>query len=224
MTRNKKYEAVLFDLDGTLIDSAPDVHACVNEMQAIRARPSVSIAEVKKFIGSGAEPLVRQVLERNGESTTSKEIDENVQLFLKIYRANPVRYGSLFPEVVETLELLLRQGLAMGICTNKPEATTLPVLEKFNLQKYLSVISCGDKIQFQKPDPRHIDHAMGLLGSSAQNTLFVGDSMNDVIAAKKAGVDILAVTFGYEKPDLLEKDATSLINRISDVVDFIAQK
>ena len=223
MKSDRKYDAILFDLDGTLIDSAPDVHACVNDMLAELERPSISLSNVKDLIGGGARPLVFGALELTGGAESDDNVDIGVQKFMEIYRNNPARYAELFPGVIETLHKLQDDGFQMGICTNKPMATAMPVLDYFELHGFFPVVSCGDQVPHQKPDPRHVRHAMELIESSASNTLFVGDSLNDVIASKRADVDVLAVSYGYEEVALMEEDATMIINHISEIINFVGR-
>ncbi len=188
---------LLFDLDGTIIDSAPDVCASVNRVLKVMSRPSISVAETRSLVGFGARTLVEKALEMTGPPGSESDVDFLLTGFLDSYRRNPSEHTVLFPGVREALERLTQAGTKLGICTNKPEVTCFPVLEALDLRRYFATIICGDTLEFKKPDPRHIFHTLDVMGAGRNDAAFIGDSEVDIEAANNAGLPSILVTFGY---------------------------
>jgi len=189
--------SIIFDLDGTLIDSAPDVCASVNRALETMGRPSISVDDTKSLVGFGARILVEKALQITGLPGTEDDIDVLLSGFLDSYRQNPSEHTTIFPGVCEALERYTQAGTLIGICTNKPEATCFPVLEALDLRRFFFTVICGDTLEFRKPDPRHVFHTLDAMGASRDTAIFVGDSEADIEAAKNAGLPSVLVTFGY---------------------------
>lgn len=216
------FEALIFDLDGTLIDSAPDVCASVNRVLTVNGRRALTLDEVKNMIGWGGRVLVEKALALTGEPGNPDDIDRALQGFLDNYAANPVEYTTLFPGVLEALERFEADGVNMGICTNKPTKTTSPVLEALGLERFFKLVSCGDSVPHRKPDGRHVLLVAEGLGATVETAAMVGDSENDITAAIDAGVKSVAVTFGYAHAPTVELGADALIDRFEDLPDALA--
>ena len=203
-------DSVVFDLDGTLIDSLPDVLASLNLMLAEDNRRPLGLEELRNLVGRGVTPMVEDAY-----GITGQEIDSPVQLtdaihrYLKYYKSNPVRHTVIFPNVIDTLEKLKQKGFCMGICTNKPYEMTLLVLEGLKLDIFFDGITGGDNLHFNKPDPRHILTTLELMKSEAQSSVMVGDSWVDAQAGRNAGLPVIAVDYGYnsEPVESLKADA-----------------
>lgn len=189
--------SILFDLDGTLIDSAPDVCASVNRVLETMDRPLISVADTKLLVGFGARTLVEKTLQMTGQPGSGEDIDFLLNGFLDSYRKNPSEHTRIFPGAREALERYTQAGTPIGICTNKPEATCFPVLEALDLRRYFTTVICGDTLEYRKPDPRHIFHTLDDMGVAHDTAIFVGDSEADIEAAKNAGLPSVLVTFGY---------------------------
>ena len=211
------FPALVFDLDGTLIDSAPDVCASVNRVLEAGGRRALSIAETKDMIGWGGRVLVEKALALTGESGTPEDIDRALEAFLITYADHPADNTIVFPGVIEALENLKAAGVKMAICTNKPTATTPPVLEALGLAQYFDVVSCGDAVPHKKPDGRHVRLVVEELGATIETTAMVGDSESDITAAIDAGVLSVAVTFGYAHVPCDELGADALIDHFNDL-------
>ena len=216
------FEALIFDLDGTLIDSVPDVCASVNRVLTVNGRRALTLDEVKNMIGWGGRVLVEKALALTGEPGNPDDIDRALQGFLDNYAANPVEYTTLFPGVLEALERFEADGVNMGICTNKPTKTTSPVLEALGLERFFKLVSCGDSVPHRKPDGRHVLLVAEGLGATVETAAMVGDSENDITAAIDAGVKSVAVTFGYAHAPTVELGADALIDRFEDLPDALA--
>lgn len=191
------FSALLFDLDGTLIDSAPDICESINKAMKPMGRRPISLEETKSLVGFPAPILVRMALELNGPPGSQDEVDSLLSSFLDIYRQNPSEHTILFPGARDALERFTKAGINLGICTNKPEITCFPVLDALDLGRYFSAIICGDTIEYRKPDARHVFHTLDVMGASLDEAIFVGDSETDITAASNAGMPSVCVTFGY---------------------------
>jgi phosphoglycolate phosphatase len=185
---------ILFDLDGTLIDSAPDIHASVNRMLAAEGRAALDLATVTGFIGNGLPKLVERVMRRVGMDMGAH--DRIVADVLAIYNAHGAELTRVYPHVPEVLGALREAGHRLGICTNKPYQPAVIILEDLGLAGFFEVVIGGDSTDAKKPDPKPLQAAMAALGGDA---LYVGDSEIDAETAERAGVPFALFTEGYRK-------------------------
>ena len=199
-------QALVFDLDGTLVDSLPDLRAALNEMLRGLARRELSANEVRGMIGDGSHALVGRALRATGEVV---DLENAHQRFLDIYEAAPTRLSRLYPDVETTLRALVELGARLAVCTNKQQAATLAVLEGFNIAKYFEVIVGGDIVPFRKPDPRHLLAALDQLRVSPTESVMIGDNENDHAAGRAAGTAVILMRYGYMRvpPETLAPDA-----------------
>jgi len=216
-------QAVLFDLDGTLIDSVPDLAHAVDRMLRRVGQEPVGETAVRQWVGNGAQMLVRRALARHidisGLSINDAVFDHAYQLFLQYYAEQTADRSELYPGVRDCLEQLRKQGVKMAVVTNKPMQFTTPMLEGFGLSQYFDCVLGGDSLPVKKPDPQPLYHAMEALGSSPQTTLMVGDSVNDLRAARAAGCPVACVPYGYNHgeniadsgPDLMVEQLDKLL-------------
>lgn len=218
----KNFSALLFDLDGTIIDSAPDVCASVNRVLETMGRPPISVTDTKALVGFGARTLVEKTLEMTGKPGSQKDIEFLLSGFLESYRQNPSVYSSVFPGAREALERLETNGIKLGICTNKPEATCFPVLEAFDLQRYFPTVICGDTLDYRKPDPRHVFHTLDEMGAKQDDAAFIGDSEADIEAANNANLPSVLVTFGYCHVSFEKLGAGALIDHFDQLDEALS--
>lgn len=186
---------VIFDLDGTLVDSAPDIRNALNEFLASRGRRAVTLGETQRAIGDGAAKLVERILAATGE--VPADLTRDVQDFIAIYRevaADPVQ---IYPHVIDVLAQLQTQDIALGLCTNKPESATHKLLRDLDLQRFFGAVAGGDTFQQRKPDPAHIEGVIKQLGVPTDGCVMVGDSINDFLAAQGLGIPCIMVNYGY---------------------------
>lgn len=185
--------AIVFDLDGTLIDSAPDIHAAVNAMLAGEGIAPLSIATVISFIGHGLPELVRQVIDHCGlpQSDHPRLLD----VMRGIYNADPVALTRPYAHVLGTLELLQANGYPLALCTNKPEQPARDILQKLDLLRFFPVVIGGDSLPTRKPDPLMLQAAITSSGATA--AIYVGDSEVDAATAYAAQVPFALYTQGY---------------------------
>lgn len=215
------FEALVFDLDGTLIDSAPDVAAAVNRVLAADGRRSLTLAEAKDLIGQGGRVLVERALALTGRPGTPDEIDRALEGFLTTYVGDPAEHTSVYPGARAALESLRAEGVRLGICTNKPARTTSAVMAALGLARYFDVVSCGDQVPHRKPDGRHVLSVIESLGATRDTAAVIGDSENDIDAARDAGVRSIAVTFGYAHVAHAKLGADALIDRFEELPDVL---
>jgi phosphoglycolate phosphatase len=194
--------AVIFDLDGTLIDSAPDIHAAANMLLSERGLPPVSLAQVRGFIGEGVAKLVERALEAAGAPARGCDLDAAIARFRALYGAEPVRLTRPYDGVEAALGALSARGLLLGVCTNKPEAVSRAILAGLGLDRHLRAIVGGDTLAVMKPDPAPLLHTARLLGTGTAEALYVGDSGIDADAADAAGIAFALHSGGYRKRPL----------------------
>lgn len=190
--------AIVFDLDGTLIDSAPDIHAATNALLAEDGLPLLTFAQVRGFIGAGVPVLITRILTALGEDPKGPRHADLVRRFETRYET---AHGltRLYPGVIAALEALQGAGHPLGLCTNKPIGPTRTALDHFGLTRFFSVVIGGDSLTVRKPDPAPLLSAFAELGS---NLLFVGDSEVDTETALRAGARFALFTQGYRATDL----------------------
>ncbi|GLP97517.1 phosphoglycolate phosphatase [Paraferrimonas sedimenticola] len=220
-----QYRAIGFDLDGTLVDSVPDIHAATNVALAGLGLDSVSEAQVRGWIGNGVPMLLTRALTaQTGEPPSEALLVQARGLFDPAYHADLCSHGSLYPNVAETLKQLQQQGYSMAVITNKPEAFVEPILTHFGIAQYFSLVIGGDTLAKAKPDPMPIEHCMARFGVSTVDFLMVGDSKNDILAAQAAGCASLGLTYGYNYgEDIALSNPTFVASDIQQIFDFIAQ-
>ena len=214
-------QAVIFDLDGTLIDSLPDVMNALNTVLADNKRRPVTRAEATLMVGGGAEPLLERAFAVTGDALVPERLPDCVEAFTKYYGANPATETTVFEGVVPALQVLVNRGLRLGICTNKPHQSALQVLEALSLDVHFAACFGKSSVPFHKPDRRHYDEVAQALGVPTGNSLYVGDSETDVETARNAGVPIVMVPFGYSRAPAATLGGDRLIGHFSELPDVV---
>ena len=209
--------AVVFDLDGTLIDSAPDVVAALNRLLAEEGRRMVGLDEGRLMVGEGARALVERGFIATGPEAGPAALDDLTRRYIAIYRCDPVVETIVYPGVVEVLKLLAASGVAMGVCTNKPDEMSRLVLEALGLADYFGAVVGGDALPVKKPDAGHLNAVVKRLAAKAESTIYVGDSITDAQTAHEADIPFIAVTYGYSRVSPQELGAEFLIDSFADL-------
>ena len=191
--------AVIFDLDGTLVDSVPDIHAAVAAFLTERGHAPLDLATVTGFVGNGVPVLLERVLRAVGEPHDGTAVAAAEPRFLAIYGAAPSALSRLFPGVIEALAALAASGFRLGVCTNKPAGPTHQVLADFGIDGSFAAVVGGDSLPQRKPDPAPLRRVAALLGVEMAAVTYVGDSEVDAATATAAGVPFLLFTEGYRK-------------------------
>ena len=190
-----KCSALLFDLDGTLVDSLLDLRSGLNQMLSEMGRRELSPEEVRLMIGDGSRALVGRALSATGSPTDAE--DASYQRFMQIYQAGLSHLTRLYPGVEETLRTLRDEGARLAICTNKPQAATVALLQQLGIAGHFDVVLCGDVVPFRKPDPRHLLLALEQLRAALKESAMIGDNENDYAAARGAGLPVILMRYGY---------------------------
>lgn len=192
-------DGLLLDLDGTLVDTAPDLADALARLLAEEGLPALPEAEVARLVGDGAARLVARALAAHGRPCEGARLDAYVARFLAHYGAAPAARSRPYPGVAATLEALRAAGWRLGVCTNKPQGLSEAVLAGLGLARFIDAVAGGDRFAVRKPDPGHVLATLELLGVAPAAAVMVGDSRNDVAAARAAGVACVAVAYGYSK-------------------------
>lgn len=193
-------QAIVFDLDGTLVHSVPDLHAAASRMLADIGQPPLPLETIQSFVGNGVPKLVERVIKTTGLDMADH--DRLTQAYLTHYEASPSALSSLFPGVELCLKALKAAGHPLGLCTNKPQKPAISLMQDFGLAGYFDVIVGGDALDVKKPDPRHLFHTFEQLG--ARSGLYVGDSETDNKTAKDGHIPFAFFTGGYRKADITD--------------------
>ncbi|HSD39296.1 MAG TPA: phosphoglycolate phosphatase [Rhodocyclaceae bacterium] len=216
-------QAILFDLDGTLVDANPDITEAARRMLAELGEPARSDEEVGHFVGKGVGVFVERALNVGRRAHSESEIATALERFMVHYAAVNSQQATVYPQVRETLEVLRGRGVPMACVTNKAEVFTVPLLQSLGLADFFACIVSGDSLPQKKPDPEPLLHACRELGASPAQSLMVGDSANDALAARRAGVPVLLVTYGYSEGIAVDSiDCDGLISSFADLPDFLA--
>jgi phosphoglycolate phosphatase len=214
---------VMIDLDGTLIDTVPDLAAAGNRMLADLGRPAWPPEKATTWIGNGVPRFVKRNL--TGEMWAEPEealFQQGLALFQKHYAAAVSALSRPFPGVVEGLDQLTAQGFALACITNKAEAFTLPLLKDLGLYKYFRLVLSGDSLPRQKPDPLPLHHACRHFGITPDHGVLVGDSSNDVEAARAAGMPVICVTYGYNHGhDIRDARPDAVVDSLLEVPQYL---
>jgi phosphoglycolate phosphatase len=203
---------IMFDLDGTLIDSVPDLAAAVDKTLVALGREPAGIERVRNWIGNGVRVLVRRALAGDMDHSNVDEAstEEALAVFMEAYGDNH-SLTVVYPGVRETLKWLQKQGVEMALITNKPERFVAPLLDEMKLGRFFRWIVGGDTLPQQKPDPAALFFVMKMAGVPGSQSLFVGDSRNDVLAARAAGVKCVALSYGYNHGRPIAEESPALV-------------
>lgn len=194
----KAPKMILLDLDGTLVDSAPDLAYSVDAMLERLGLPKRGEAQVRHWVGNGVERLVRRALTGTMDGEPDAALYERaLPLFMEIYAANTSARSVLYPGVREGLDYLRAAGYRLGCVTNKAGRFTEPVLRELRIRDYFELVVSGDTLSRKKPDPEPLLHAARYFEVGPGEALMVGDSVSDVKAARAAGFRVVCVSYGY---------------------------
>jgi phosphoglycolate phosphatase len=214
-------EALIFDLDGTLVDTAPDLHAATNHVLGLIDRKPISMAELRAFVGHGAMNLIERGVAATGDAVDQATLLELHKRFLDFYGDNVADHSVVFDGLLAVLDKAQASGLKMGVCTNKVEHLSLKLLTELNMMQKFGSLVGGDTLPVMKPDPTPLIEAATRLGVNPKNILMVGDSETDIRTAQNAGVPVLAVTFGYTSQHVSAFNPTHMIDHYDEAWPII---
>ena len=209
--------AVLFDLDGTLVDSLPDIHAALNQTLESLGEPPFTLEAVGRMVGQGVQVLVGRAYEALGKEIDHATRDKIAERYLAIYSARATELTTLNAGATDCVRLLAERGIPLGVVTNKPGAETADILAHFGLADRMAVVVGGDAGPRKKPAPDLLVHACRQLGIEPGEALFVGDSENDVEAAQAAGMRVVAMRGGYTARGVEGLGADLVLDRLDEI-------
>lgn len=221
---NSRYtKAVFLDLDGTLVDSAPDLAASVSyALTEIGIEPP-DLDEVKSYVGGGAAKLIHRALTRSKDGIAEDALFESASaIFFSHYAANVCERSKLYPGVVETLERLRTLGFGLACVTNKPHRFTVPLLETLGLDSFFTLCLSGDSLAKKKPEPDQLLNAAHHFDLASAQCTMVGDASPDILAARNAGMVAIAVSYGYGDMEAMKAlRPLAFVDRIDQIIEHL---
>ena len=214
---------VMIDLDGTLIDTVPDLAAAANRMLADLGRAPWDESYYRAWIGNGVPRFVKRALTGEMQAEPETSLNERaLGLFRQHYAAAVSDLSRPYPGVVQGLDQLTAQGFSLACITNKAETFTLPLLKNLDLAKYFRLVLSGDSLPKQKPDPLPLRHACAHFGIDSAHGVLIGDSSNDVQAARAAGMPVICVTYGYNHGhDIRQSHPDAVVDSLTEVPPYL---
>ncbi len=214
-----QFDTIIFDLDGTLVDTADDLAAALNHVLAGMGRPEVAPASVRHLVGRGARALLERGLAASGGASAA-ELDSGLTGFLAYYAAHLAVHSRPFAGVEPALDRLAGQGFQMGICTNKPAAMARDLIDHLGWGGRFRALLGGDSLPFRKPDPRHLRETLARTGG--RRMIFVGDSTVDAETAKNAAVPLVLLSHGYSTEPVAGLGADAVIGHFEELGAAVA--
>ena len=208
-----RFDTVIYDLDGTLIDSAKDMQVAVSRVLADHGLPPVTEDDVRIFMGQGSKVTMDKAFTKYGKTLDDEALSAVTREFVRYYEADPVGHTTAFAGVPEVVHHFGKLGLKQGVCTNKFERPSRMILEHLKLMPPIAALAGADTFPVRKPDPRHILMLVERMGRTPEKAVMVGDSIHDVEAAHAAGLPAVLVSWGYTARPASELGAEAVIER-----------
>jgi phosphoglycolate phosphatase len=219
----RRPEMILIDVDGTLVDSVPDLAFCVDSMMRQLGCEPRGEERVRDWVGNGVERLVRRALvgQLKGEPDEA-DFERAYPIFMDLYAENTSKRSFLYPGVREGIDMLKASGYKLGCVTNKAAQFTEPLLKDLGVYDDFSVVISGDTLTKKKPDPAPLLHAAEFFGCDPANALMIGDSVSDVAAARAAGFQIVCMSYGYNHGvDIHEAAPDAVIDSLDEIYPLL---
>jgi len=213
---------LIFDLDGTLADTAPDLLGATNAVLAARDRPQLDLDHLRHMVGFGAVALIAQAMEASGAPVTEEEMPPLIEIFLDHYRGHIADGTRLFPDVVETLAALKAAGARMGILTNKPQELTDLLLPRLSLGDVFTAVYGAGRKPYTKPDPRIFRDVVAEI-SEGGPAVMIGDSITDLNTARAAGAPCILMSYGFTPVPAAELGADMVLDEFSELPEALRQ-
>ncbi len=222
---NSQPHMVMIDLDGTLVDSVPDLAYCADAMLGQLGMPARGESKVRQWVGNGVERLVKRALIDKLEGEPDQALfDRALPIYMALYQENVSKRSRLYPGVMEGLNFLRGAGYKLGCITNKAAAFTEPLLEDLGIYDFFQIVVSGDTLPAKKPDPLPLLHAAKFFKVEPRNALMVGDSISDVKAARAAGFQIVCVSYGYNHGrDIRDAHPDAVIDSMAQLSSLLAK-
>ena len=208
---------IIFDLDGTLVDTAPDLMSSLNHVLEADGLEPVDYASINTLVGQGARSMIERAYELREATLEPERLQQHMDLLRAHYMAEMPGQSRPFPGAVAALERLKQEGFQFAVCTNKLEDMARPLLEKLELSVWFSAVAGGDTFAVKKPDARHVLGTIELAGGTREAAIMIGDSVNDIKAAANAGIPSIAVPFGYSDVPVDQLSPNAIIEHFDDL-------
>ena len=218
-----RFDTVLYDLDGTLIDSAKDMQLAVSNVLADHGLPAVTEDDVRIFMGQGSKITMAKAFAKYGKTLDDAALTAATREFVRYYEADPISNTVAFDGVADVVARFARLGLKQGVCTNKFEKPSRTILEHLKLMPPITDVAGADTFPVRKPDPRHILMLVERMGRTPGRTVMIGDSIHDVEAAHAAGLPAVLVSWGYTARPASELGAEAVIQRFGALPEALAE-
>ena len=215
--------AVVFDLDGTLVDTAPDLTAALNHVLPRADRDPVGVADVRAMVGQGLRKLIERALTASGGIPDGVDIEAMFEGAFEYYAAHLADRSVPFPAATDVLDRLAEAGVTLGVCTNKPVALSERLLSELDLARYFTAILGGDSLAVKKPDAGHLLTTLERMNARPREAVMIGDSQADIDAARAADVAVVAVSYGYTMIPAEELGADAVVHALSDLPGTLAR-
>ena len=214
---------LVFDLDGTLVDTAPDLFGALHHVLDGAAVPKAPNDHIRPFISFGARRMIAESISHAGETRSDGDIDGLLQVFLEHYADNVAVKSAPYANLLDALEVSSAAGATLGVCTNKREHLARLLLRELEMHDRFGAILGYDTLEVHKPDPRHLTETISRTGGDPSKAIMVGDSPTDVATAKAAGIPVIAVSFGYSEVHYTELGADVVIHDYAEFMDATRQ-
>jgi len=212
---------LVFDLDGTLLETAPDLVGTLNEILGDEGLKPIPLEVAKTYIGQGAKMMIENGFAANEQTIGADRLNALMPVFLEKYEARIARETHAFPGLLNALDQLQQEGWDFAVCTNKHERLARLLLEELDLTNRFVTITGGDTFAHKKPHPEHLLKTVALAGSTAEQSIMVGDSRSDIDAAKAASIPVIAVDFGYTPVPVSDLGPDVVISHFDQIHDAI---
>jgi phosphoglycolate phosphatase len=213
---------IVFDLDGTLVDTAPDLIDTLNVVFAREGLPPVAYDTARNLIGGGARAMITRGLQAEGRDIAPAKLEQMFADFIAYYSEHVADRSQPFPGLIDALDMLEARGCRFAVCTNKLERLSVLLLQKLELAERFDAICGQDTFGIQKPDPEVLRRTVAAAGGSSQRAIMVGDSDTDIRTARAAGVPVIAVNFGYSERPVAEYRPDRVISHFEQLCPAVA--
>lgn len=215
---------VVFDLDGTLVDTAPDLLDSLNHCLELSGLNRCNHEELRRFVGMGGRVMIERAFLAQNAPLLEKQLDDLLAVFLEHYAGAMPGKSQPYPGVMASIDRFEAAGYIAAICTNKYETLAKTLIEGLGMTHRFAVITGADTFPYRKPDPRHLTETIALAGGDVERAIMIGDSRTDIDTAKAAGIPVVAVDFGYTDRHVSEFDPSKVISHFDELTVELAEK
>ncbi len=215
---------IVFDLDGTLVDTAPDLVESLNHTIAARDLAPVGYEDLTHLVGQGARVMIQRAFALRNTPLADDDIPALLDRFIDHYQAGMPGKSRPYPGLIEALDRLKVAGYRLAVCTNKMERLAIPLIDRLELASYFATVAGGDTFAFRKPDPAHILATVERAGGKPDKVLMIGDSINDILAARNGNIPSIAVPFGYSDVPVETLGASHIIGHFDELTVELVER